>query len=501
MEHNGYLSRASERIGKERRDSSLIVEPFIGYGPRPCPALLSRRSHSPLNLFSTVVVSSFCCLLTVFLCREMSSVENDMSSLVDIQKVKLPVLNSSNYFMWSKKIQLVLKSKGLWSIVSGVEQAPDITDDVAHKRFSRRRDTALSTILLLVDESCVAPVLEMDEPHEVWATLRDQYQSVSQASRDSLLDTYQAMKMKTEETVLQFRARLSELESHLGCVGYAVSDSEKLRALLRGLKPEYDVTAEVIRGMDKSLPDGIALLIAKEASLSISQESRETSVKALNAKHGSRKRKGLKCYHCGRLGHKKVDCFDNPDSKKYRPKQNGRFDGEGDEARRVENSNVVRALIAGSSVASSRKWYVDSGATVHMCNDREHFAGQLYPSTKESVEIGDGNKLQIEGQGAVPCQAVVLGNRFDVHLTNFQYVPDLKCNLISVGALQSRGYKVLFDSDTHARKLCKVLDGTSGEVVLLAVGNLSSGLYEVLLFPNGCLVAPTSGTLLREPYA
>ncbi|KAI0561222.1 Retrotransposon Ty1/copia like protein [Gracilaria domingensis] len=152
--------------------------------------------------------------------------------------------------------------------------------------------------------------------------------------------------------------------------------------------------------------------------------------------------------------------------------------------RRVENSNVVRALVAGSSVGSSRKWYVDSGATVHMNNDIEHFTGELLTSTKKSVEIGEGNKLQIEGQGAIPCQAVVFGNRFDVHLTNVQYVPDLKCNLISVVALQNRGYKVLFYGDTHARKLCKVLDGTSGEVVLLAVGNLSSGLYEVLLCPN-----------------
>ncbi|KAI0558362.1 hypothetical protein FGB62_215g02 [Gracilaria domingensis] len=269
------------------------------------------------------------------------------------------------------------------------------------------------------------------------------------------------MKKENKETVLQFRARLTELESHLRNVGYAVSDSEKLRALLRGLKPEHDVNAEVIRGMDKSVPDAITLLIAKEASLSTSQEYPETFVKALNAKH------------------EKVDCYDNPDSKKFR----------------------LHALVAEASVASSRKWYVDSGAIVHMCKDIKHFAGDSGSHTKDSVKIGDGNNLQIEGQGGVPRQAVVLGRRFDVHLTDVQYVLELKCNLISVGALQSREDMVFFDTDTYGWKLCNVLDGTSGKVVLLAVGNLSSGLYEVMLCPNGCPKAPTSEKRLQEPYA
>lgn len=209
--------------------------------------------------------------------------------------------------MRSKKNQLLLKSKALWNIVCGTEQPPNITGDAAYKMFSRRRETALSTLLLLVDESFVAPVLEMDDPSEVWKALRAQYQSVSQGIRDSLLDAYQAMRMNRDESVVQYHARRSQLESHLGGVGYAVSEGEMLSALLRGLTTKFDVMAEVIRGLDKTLADGMALLIAKEAFLSNSKNFGDSSVKALNVESKPKRKRRFKCYHCGRLGHQKAD--------------------------------------------------------------------------------------------------------------------------------------------------------------------------------------------------
>lgn len=171
---------------------------------------------------------------------------DDRSSVVDVNKIRLPLLTSTNYFLWSRKIELVLRSKGLWSIVDGCESPPEGSGESLRK-FDRRKEIALSTILLLVHDSCVAPVMDMRNPSLVWKTLKEQHQAVSQASRDGLLDRYQAMKMKPSESVLEFRARLSELESQLGGIGYNTSEAEQLRALLRGLRDEFGVTAEVIR--------------------------------------------------------------------------------------------------------------------------------------------------------------------------------------------------------------------------------------------------------------
>ena len=53
-------------------------------------------------------------------------------------------------------------------------------------------------------------------------------------------------------------------------------------------------------------------------------------------------------------------------------------------------------LIGNALVAKSRNgWIVDSGATSHMCNDRNMFTelDQLGPS--EKVTLGDGSSLDV----------------------------------------------------------------------------------------------------------
>lgn len=43
---------------------------------------------------------------------------------VEIEKLKIPLLTASNYYIWSRKVQLILLIKGLWGIVNGSETVP-----------------------------------------------------------------------------------------------------------------------------------------------------------------------------------------------------------------------------------------------------------------------------------------------------------------------------------------------------------------------------------------
>lgn len=42
---------------------------------------------------------------------------------------RIPMLNDSYYYLWYRKVELVLRSKGLFSIVNGTEKKP--TEDEA----------------------------------------------------------------------------------------------------------------------------------------------------------------------------------------------------------------------------------------------------------------------------------------------------------------------------------------------------------------------------------
>ena len=53
------------------------------------------------------------------------------------------------------------------------------------------------------------------------------------------------------------------------------------------------------------------------------------------------------------------------------------------------------------STVSNGKWIVDSGATCHMCNDREQFVDFKELSNKQEVTLRDGYTLDDTGIGRV----------------------------------------------------------------------------------------------------
>ena len=359
---------------------------------------------------------------------------------LELGKFRIPLLTSQNYFLWSRKLQLVLRSKGLWPIVNGTEKKPSEGDE-AIKKFDQRSDIALSTILLLVHDSYVSPVIYLSDPKDVWNTLAKQYKSVSQASRDALLEKYQNLKMKSDETILQFRARLSQLESQLNGVGYATTDEEKLRALLRGLRNEFNITCEIIRGMGKSLADGIALLINKEASISSNENSNDPESetgKAL-ATNGGGGRQRIQCHYCKKFGHKKSQCFFNPQSKNYKPRKTsgnngGNFNGTGNQPKAFISKALMNKQYKNNT--NEFKWYIDSGASAHMCNSENLFnPSKIQKSEKRSIQIGDGMTLDIKYQGSISGQANIFGKLYPIILEDVLCVPQLKFNLLSVSVI------------------------------------------------------------------
>ena len=84
------------------------------------------------------------------------------------------------------------------------------------------------------------------------------------------------------------------------------------------------------------------------------------------------------------------------------------------------------------------KWIINTGVTYLVCPNREWFSS-FEKLDGYSVVIGDEHPCHMEGIGTV------LVNMFDGmvrKLKNVRYVPQLKRNLISIGALKALGLEV-----------------------------------------------------------
>jgi len=95
------------------------------------------------------------------------------------------------------------------------------------------------------------------------------------------------------------------------------------------------------------------------------------------------------------------------------------------------------------SNVSTEAWLIDSGCTNHMTHDKELFK-DLKPTGVTKVRIGHGGYIPAKGMGTITIETQS-GTKaiFDV-----LYVPDLDQNLLSVGQLLEKGFKLYFE-DKH----------------------------------------------------
>ena len=113
---------------------------------------------------------------------------------------------------------------------------------------------------------------------------------------------------------------------------------------------------------------------------------------------------------------------------------------------------------------------MDSGATKHMCCNKDLFSELIEIRGASEIKVGDGRCLQTAGIGKVSLKIKLPGNKLSsFELVNVLFVPELAYNLISVSTLTKAGKITSF-----YRKSCEIFDHQNE---LLAVANKRGELY------------------------
>ena len=167
----------------------------------------------------------------------------------------------------------------------------------------------------------------------------------------------------------------------------------------------------------------------------------------------SRSTKQLKCYRCGELGHNFRQCVstkildswkNNKYSKKKLPKDNHEY-GDSDGAHAAWSvSHWTEAQCAAFNDSGS--WIADSGATVHITNDRNCFS--TYEACDGKV-FGLSSQDSVVGRGTVPLTIVDATSKrtLNVDLKNVLHIPSCQRQLISVGLVTDSGCEVRVENN------------------------------------------------------
>ena len=183
--------------------------------------------------------------------------------------------------------------------------------------------------------------------------------------------TEKALCIKAEggESVNEHIKAMSEIFEALAAIGDAVTEEDRVVHLLASLPDSYNVLVTALEAQSENVPKWEVVterLLHQEVKFKERPSTlNESDRKALIAHQ--KKKKSFTCHFCHKPGHFKKDC------RKYLASL--KKQGANATEKREPPSNDGEAFVTIHALAATSRgsWIVDSGATCHMCNDKNLF--------------------------------------------------------------------------------------------------------------------------------
>lgn len=154
--------------------------------------------------------------------------------------------NTHNYLVCSNKMGILLREKKRLDLVplssfTGSESpgAQSKTDDCI-------RDAALSLLLMSIKTACKGSIMTVTDPASVWNRLKKLCSAVSEAAIDTKPFRPYWIKMGSGKSGVEYSNHIDPLVLEFQTTGNHVWKLKKKRKLLKRLKTDFKITAEII---------------------------------------------------------------------------------------------------------------------------------------------------------------------------------------------------------------------------------------------------------------
>ncbi|GFV87647.1 retrovirus-related Pol polyprotein from transposon TNT 1-94 [Trichonephila clavipes] len=263
------------------------------------------------------------------------------------------------------------------------DKPEDLTRKYEMDWITKNSDAIAYIKLSLADEQALQFAAE-DNAKVLWDKIRATYMGEGEDRKIDAGNELKNIRMKNGETVADYIARARGISTKCHSLGLGVSPRELVFHTVRGLNGKFSKVRDILKTQrGKSMDEILQILREEEATLNLPIKTR---MDGINEAFYSSHREEKPC------------------------------------------DNI---------------WILDSGASCHMAKEPVWFKN-ISPEVMDIYLADKNSKMMSQGTGNVSAKTVSTKhcNSINLTITDVSYVPQLRCNLLSVTCLMDKG---LFD--------------------------------------------------------
>lgn len=134
---------------------------------------------------------------------------------IGVSSIKYPMLNDSNYTVWTIKMKIALKVNEVWETI-----------DPGMKHI-KKNNLAIALMFQSIPKALALQVGSFDMAKEVWEAIKTRHvgaERVREARIQTLMSEFDRLKMKETDTNDAFVGRLSEISSKSASLGEVIEE-------------------------------------------------------------------------------------------------------------------------------------------------------------------------------------------------------------------------------------------------------------------------------------
>jgi hypothetical protein len=421
-----------------------------------------------------------------------------------------------NFHAWKYRIGLILEENDLARFVK--EELPEPED--AAEKAKHQKDTIRAKRIIAdsIKDHLIPYVSSKKTPKEMFDALTILYEGNNINWKMNLRTQLKNTRMQKGEMIHEYFSRISEFKEQLEALEDTIDEDELIMTTLNGLTIPWDAFIQTICARKEKLKfnslweeciqeetrvTNREALLARDDDQALAthtkggrkkpyfqkethkepQQSNKFNHKESHPrrfqKKGQRKERdysSIQCYHCDNMGH--IVKFFPARREEYKRKQKRLHahvaedeDPPAKMMREEIKDHVLISSLSGSVTPRKDSWLIDSGASKHMTGKINILSCISENKFSQKVTLGDDYQYPIKGVGESNHK---LNSGNSLKMKDVLYVTGLKKNLLSISALEKKGFIVAFIDG-------EVLMWDKGETLnqAIIIGNEENGLYKL----------------------